>query len=79
MLNAFIHETKTARVYQLAAYIINTTFFLFHEVVNSKLINGRVVSGDDRICGQVVRVPGYRFEGPGSIPGATRFSEKQWV
>jgi hypothetical protein len=22
------------------------------------------------------RVPGYRFRGPGSIPGATRFSEK---
>jgi hypothetical protein len=24
----------------------------------------------------VVRVPGYRSRGPGSIPGATRFSEK---
>jgi hypothetical protein len=24
----------------------------------------------------VIRVPGYRFRGPGSIPGATRFSEK---
>jgi hypothetical protein len=28
----------------------------------------------DRLCG-----PGYRTRGPGSIPGATRFSEKQWV
>jgi hypothetical protein len=27
-------------------------------------------------CGLVVRVPGYRSRGPGSIPGATRFSEK---
>jgi hypothetical protein len=27
----------------------------------------------------VVRVPGYRSRGPGSIPDATRFSEKQWV
>jgi hypothetical protein len=26
----------------------------------------------------VVRVPGYRSRGPGSIPGATRFSEKLW-
>jgi hypothetical protein len=26
----------------------------------------------------VVRVPGYRSRGPGSIPGATRFCEKQW-
>jgi hypothetical protein len=28
------------------------------------------------ICGLVVRVPGCRSRGPGSIPGATRFSEK---
>jgi hypothetical protein len=28
------------------------------------------------LCGQVVRVPGYRSRGPGSIPGSTRFSEK---
>jgi hypothetical protein len=34
---------------------------------------------NDRLCGLVVRVPGYRSRGPGSIPGATRFSEKQWV
>jgi hypothetical protein len=27
----------------------------------------------DRLCGLVVRVLGYRFRGPGSIPGATRF------
>jgi hypothetical protein len=30
----------------------------------------------DRLCGIVVRVPGYRSRGPGSIPAATRFSEK---
>jgi hypothetical protein len=28
----------------------------------------------DRLCGLVV-IPGYRSRGPGSIPGATRFSE----
>jgi hypothetical protein len=27
---------------------------------------------DDRLCGLLVRVPGYRFGGPGSIPGTTR-------
>jgi hypothetical protein len=27
----------------------------------------------------MVRVTGYRSRGPGSISGATRFSEKQWV
>jgi hypothetical protein len=26
----------------------------------------------DRLCGLVVRVLGYRFGGPGSIPGTTR-------
>jgi hypothetical protein len=30
----------------------------------------------DRLCGVVVRVPGYRPRGPGSIHGAARFSEK---
>jgi hypothetical protein len=30
----------------------------------------------DRLCGLVVRVPSYRSRGPGSISGASRFSEK---
>jgi hypothetical protein len=30
-------------------------------------------------CGLVVRVPGYRNRSPGSIPGATSFTEKLWV
>jgi hypothetical protein len=30
----------------------------------------------DRLCGIVVRVPGYRSRDPGSIPGTTRFSER---
>jgi hypothetical protein len=30
----------------------------------------------DRLCRLVVRVPGYRSRGLGSIPDATRFSEK---
>jgi hypothetical protein len=30
----------------------------------------------DRLCGLVVKVPGYRSRGPDSIPGATTFSEK---
>jgi hypothetical protein len=32
---------------------------------------------NDRLCGLVVRVLGYRSEGPGSIPGTTRFSEEK--
>jgi hypothetical protein len=34
-------------------------------------------SSDDRLCGLVVRVLGYRSGGPGSIPGPTRFSNKK--
>jgi hypothetical protein len=30
----------------------------------------------DRLCGLVVGLPGYRSRGPGSIPCATRISEK---
>jgi hypothetical protein len=30
----------------------------------------------NRLCGLVVRVPGYRSRNPDLIPGATRFSEK---
>jgi hypothetical protein len=33
-------------------------------------------SNIDRLCGLVIRVPGYRCTGLDSIPGATRFSEK---
>jgi hypothetical protein len=38
-------------------------------------------SETNRLCGLVVRVPGYRLRGPGSFPGATRFREAlrdQW-
>jgi hypothetical protein len=31
-----------------------------------------LVEQGDRLCGLVVRVLGYRSEGPGSIPGTTR-------
>jgi hypothetical protein len=33
---------------------------------------------NDRLCGLVVRVLGYRSGGPGSIPGTTR-KKKWWV
>jgi hypothetical protein len=34
----------------------------------------RSSGSDDRLCGLVVTVPGYRSRGLGSIPVATRFS-----
>jgi hypothetical protein len=33
----------------------------------------------DSLCDLMVGVPGYISRDPGYIPGATRFSEKQWV
>jgi hypothetical protein len=36
----------------------------------------KFVNFDLHLCGLVVRVPDYRSRGPGSIPGAIRFSEK---
>jgi hypothetical protein len=35
-----------------------------------------LVSTIDRLCGLLARVPGYTSRGLGSIPGATRLSEK---
>jgi hypothetical protein len=41
-------------------------------VTNTFLLLGETV---DRLCGTVVRVPGYGARGPDSILGFTRFSE----
>jgi hypothetical protein len=49
----------------------NSQFTLFREI-------NVVYSGSDRLCGLVIRASGYRSRGPGSILGATRYSEKQW-
>jgi hypothetical protein len=39
---------------------------------DSFTIYHRVKSLEDRLCGLVVRVLGYRSGGPGSIPGTTK-------
>jgi hypothetical protein len=51
-------------------------YFAYEYVLGSAFIS--IFSYADKVlfCGLVVRVPGYS---PGSIPGATRFSEKQCV
>jgi hypothetical protein len=43
-----------------------------HELL-LKIFQYSLACTKDRLCGLVVRVSGYRFRGPGSIPGATRF------
>jgi hypothetical protein len=59
-------------MYQQASYKFGVEILLIVTIMT-------VFSSYDRLCGLVVRVPGYRSRGPGSIPGATRFSEKKWV
>jgi hypothetical protein len=53
--------------------------FLFLRRVAVNIIKKEDVTYKQRLCGQVVRVPGYISGGPDAIPGATRFSEKWWV
>jgi hypothetical protein len=61
-------QSKTLRM-RAPWYVSNQTL---HEDLKIPLIQDI-----DRLCGLVVKVPGYRYRGPGSIPGATRFfSEK---
>jgi hypothetical protein len=43
--------------------------------LNFRLNSDLLVLSPDRLCGLIVRVPGYRSRGPGSIPCTTRFSE----
>jgi hypothetical protein len=42
-----------------------------------ELILTGIINTPECLCGLVVRVLGYRFGGPGSIPGTTRFSDKK--
>jgi hypothetical protein len=49
---------------------------IFGELLGLELGPLSLMSTIDRLCGLMVRVPGYRSRGPCSIPGATRFSEK---
>jgi hypothetical protein len=46
-------------------------------ILNYKIVDAQVLK--DRLCGLVVRVPGYISRGPGSIPSSTRFYDKYCV
>jgi hypothetical protein len=48
----------------------------FTPIQNHRQNHSPVSCHTDRLCGVVVRVPGYRSRDLGSIPGATRFYEK---
>jgi hypothetical protein len=53
-----------------------TYMFLCLKVTNIRCSIPKALSQFDRLCGLVVRVAGCRSRGSGSIPCATRFSEK---
>jgi hypothetical protein len=67
-----------------AATVNRKLLFLFQVIAALCLIislwesteNILVYDHKNCLCGSVVTVLGYRSRGPGSIPGATRFSEK---
>jgi hypothetical protein len=42
------------------------------QIQNNGRINLKEINYKGRPCGLEVRVPGYRFRGPGTIPSATR-------
>jgi hypothetical protein len=68
------HKKKKGYVTQLLTlnrHLYAATLMMFDYAINHYLITRQ-----DRLCGLVVRVPGYRSRGPGLIPGATRSSEK---
>jgi hypothetical protein len=47
------------------------------ENLTSRMVSNKILYDEkDHHCGQVVRVPGYRSRGPGSIPDATRYAVK---
>jgi hypothetical protein len=63
----------------IAVYVVNNTkpiSNVYYRKMQISLILKQLKCEEDRHCGLVVRVPGYRSRGPGSILGATRFSEK---
>jgi hypothetical protein len=85
-LSTFLTETVFLRNHEVFLFTLpnNVKCFIFkwakYWSYNSKgkqLYSYIIIPNRSRIvCGLVVRVPGYRSRGPGSIPGATKFSEK---
>jgi hypothetical protein len=52
--------------------IINYFIIIIPSIIMFNGIIVVIITVSDRLCGLVVRVLGYRFGGPGSIPGTTR-------
>jgi hypothetical protein len=72
-------EVNNKQVYEIHAILCRMeNFFPYLNATVQEWNEEFAVIGDDddRLCGLVVRVPGYRSRGPGSIPRSSRFSEK---
>jgi hypothetical protein len=78
-LHIFQHLKQNYIVLTLKLSPLSKFIFQKPRVVQTHMKFPTVYGTHDRLCGLVVRVPGCRSWGPGSIPGATKFSEKQWV
>jgi hypothetical protein len=66
-------------IYYLKVYNLSIVQDLEECGIKGPSINIHYCDILDPLCGLVVRVPGYRSRGPGTIPGTTRFPEKQCV
>jgi hypothetical protein len=67
-------QATTISVYSHTEDLIPYNALIFVYCVAMKSVKDKINSKG--LCGLVVRAPGYRSRGPGSIPGVTRFSEK---
>jgi hypothetical protein len=69
-------STDQAGVITILTNVRKSIGLNFNEVLLDFLVFLYLFASDDRLCGPVVRVPGYRSRGLGRIPGATTCSEK---
>jgi hypothetical protein len=69
-----INIDHTGALYKHTKLLLLLNLLLTIEDVSDR--NSECIFYNDRLCGLVVRVPGYRSRGPGSISGATRFTEE---
>jgi hypothetical protein len=77
LVNLSWYYLQTARCIKCDVNVHNVGLHFLDKIYASVNLTSWVLT--DRLCGLVVRVPGYRSRGRGSIPGATRLSEKWWV
>jgi hypothetical protein len=69
------YERTQDRVRIIAFWNMTPCNLVWKNTISEEI--GKINIVRDRLCGLVVWVPGYRSRGQGSIPGATRFSDKK--